>query len=101
LFRYEGAPKGPYQVQDLDIEAMHEAMLTPKYAFGAPTVAAQHVSLDGTLELVHDHGTDGRGLDVERSRRVLDYLVKVWRRPIKLSTVNAEGRGFEISVAPA
>jgi stage V sporulation protein R len=101
LFRYEGAPRGPYQVQELDIEALHEGMLAPKYAFGAPTVAAQHVRVDGTLELVHDHGTDGRGLDVERSRRVLDYLVRVWRRPIKLATVNADGAGLEISVVPA
>ena len=101
LFRYEGAPKGPYEVQERNLEALHEAMLAPKYAFGAPTIAAQHVRVDGTLELAHDHRTDGRGLDVERSRRVLDYLVKVWRRPIKLATVNAEEREIEISTAPA
>jgi stage V sporulation protein R len=101
LFRYEGPPKGPYQVQEMDLGALHEAMLGPKYAFGAPTVAAKHVRVDGTLELVHDHATDGRGLDAERSQRVLDYLVKVWRRPIKLSTVNAEGGAFELSAACA
>ena len=101
LFRYEGAAKGPYQVQESDLDALHDAMLAPKYGFGAPTVAAQHVRVDGTLELVHDHMTDGRGLDAERSSRVLDYLVKVWRRPIKLATVDAEGGGIEISAAPA
>jgi len=101
LFRYEGPPKGPYKVQDMDLGALHEAMLAPKYAFGAPTIAARHVRVDGTLELVHDHATDGRGLDAERSQRVLDYLVKVWRRPIKLSTVNAEGGAFELSAACA
>jgi stage V sporulation protein R len=101
LFRYEGPPKGPYQVQEMDLGALHEAMLGPKYAFGAPTVAANHVRVDGTLELVHDHATDGRGLDAERSQRVLDYLVKVWRRPIKLTTINAEGGAFELSAACA
>jgi stage V sporulation protein R len=101
LFRYEGPPKGPYQVQEKNLDGLHEAMLAPKYAFGAPTIAAQHVRLDGTLELVHDHPTDGRGLDADRSQRVLDYLVKVWRRPIKLSTVNAQGGAFELSAAPA
>ena len=80
---------------------MHEALLAPKFGFGAPTVAVQHVRVDGTLELAHDHVTDGRGLDAERSSKVLDYLVKVWRRPIKLATVNAEGGSFEISAAPA
>jgi stage V sporulation protein R len=100
LFHYERASNGTYQVQELELPALHEAMLAPRYAFGAPTIAAQHVGLDGTLELVHDHVTDGRGLDVERSRRVLEYLVKVWRRPIKLATVNGDGKGFEISIAP-
>jgi stage V sporulation protein R len=101
LFRYERASAGSYQVQELELPALHEAMLAPRYGFGAPTIAAQHVRLDGTLELVHDHLTDGRGLDVERSRRVLEYLVKVWRRPIKLATVNGDGEAIEISTAPA
>jgi stage V sporulation protein R len=101
LFRYERASGGSYQVQELELPALHEAMLAPRYGFGAPTIAAQHVRLDGTLELVHDHLTDGRGLDVERSRRVLEYLVKVWRRPIKLATVNGDGEALEISTAPA
>jgi stage V sporulation protein R len=100
LFRYEGPPGGPYSVQEKDIGALHEAMLAPRYAFGAPTVAASHVRLDGTLELVHDHRTDGRGLDIERSRHVLDYLVKVWRRPIRLATVTSDGRECEVSAGP-
>ena len=101
LFHYKGAPKGPLQVQERDLSALHEALLAPKYGFGAPTVLANHVRVDGTLELVHDHATDGRGLDAERSSRVLDYIARVWRRPVKLLTVNAEGGAFEISAAPA
>ncbi len=101
LFRYKGAPKGPYLVEDDDIGALHEALLAPKYGFGAPTVLAQHVRVDGTLELVHDHVTDGRGLDAERASRVLDYLVKVWRRPVRLTTVNGDGGAFEITATPA
>ncbi len=100
MFRYKGAAKGPVQVQPEDIGALHEALLAPKYGFGAPSVAAAHVRVDGTLELAHDHTTDGRGLDAERASRVLDYLVKVWRRPIVLNTVNGEGAGFEIAARP-
>ncbi|HWJ05327.1 MAG TPA: SpoVR family protein [Steroidobacteraceae bacterium] len=100
MFRYEGPPGGPYEVQEPDLEALHEAMLSPRYAFGAPTVAVQHVRLDGTLELVHDHHTDGRGLDAERARHVLDYLVRVWRRPIRLATVNGNGAAYELTAAP-
>ena len=57
--------------------------------------------VDGTLELVHDHATDGRGLDLERSARVLDYLVKVWRRPIVLASVDGEGRTLQLTANPA
>ena len=100
MFRYKGAVKGPFQVQPEDIGALHEALLAPKFGFGAPSVAAAHVRVDGTLELAHDHTTDGRGLDAERASRVLDYLVKVWRRPIVLNTVNGEGAGFEVAARP-
>ena len=71
---------------------LRETVLAPKYNFGAPSVFATHVGTDGTLELTHDHGTDGRGLDLERSQHVLDYLHKVWRRPINLQTVDADGK---------
>ena len=57
--------------------------------------------VDGTLELVHDHATDGRGLDLERSARVLDYLVKVWRRPVVLTSVDGEGRALQLTANPA
>jgi stage V sporulation protein R len=60
-------------------------------------VSAQRVRTDGTLELVHDAGSDGRGLDLERSRKVLDYLHKVWRRPIVLTTVNQAGSALELT----
>ena len=90
-----------YQVQEHDLDALHEALLAPKYSFGAPDGGATRVRVDGTLELVHDHATDGRGLDPERSARVLDYLVKVWRRPIVLASVDGEGRTLQLTANPA
>jgi stage V sporulation protein R len=84
------------QVADTDIAALREAILAPKYNFGAPTVAAAAVRVDGTLELLHDHKTDGRGLDSERAHRVLEYLQRVWRRPVRLHTVNESGGDLEL-----
>jgi len=55
--------------------------------------------VDGTLELVHDHTVDGRGLDLERSRRVLEYVHKVWRRPVILHTVDQQGSGLELKTS--
>ncbi|MGH8266897.1 MAG: SpoVR family protein, partial [Steroidobacteraceae bacterium] len=78
LFRYSARSDGQVKVLEHDLAALHEAVLAPKYNFGAPIVAASHVRNDGTLELAHDSAVDGRGLDLERSRKVLDYLARVW-----------------------
>ena len=64
-------------------------------------VAVDRLRVDGTLELAHDHATDGRGLDHERSAKVLDYLVKIWRRPIVLTSIDGEGRALQLTANPA
>jgi spore cortex formation protein SpoVR/YcgB (stage V sporulation) len=92
LFRYEQTADGSVRVLDHDIHALRESVLGPKYNFGAPAVLAKHLAADGSLELYHEHDTDGRGLDVDRAERVLDYMHKVWRRPISLETVDGEQR---------
>jgi stage V sporulation protein R len=97
LFRFSSRSDGQIKVLEHDLTALQEAILHPKYNFGAPTVSAAHVRTDGTLELVHDNKVDGRGLDLERSRRVLDYLQRVWRRPIVLTTVNQAGSTLELT----
>src|SRR6201988_722967 len=97
LFRYSARSDGQIKVLDAELTALHEALLAPKYNFGAPTVSAVRVRNDGTLELTHDSTVDGRGLDLERSRKVLDYLQRVWRRPIVLTTVNQAGSALELT----
>jgi stage V sporulation protein R len=97
LFRYNARADGQVKVLDLDLAGLHEAILAPKYNFGAPVVSAAHVRNDGTLELTHDSSVDGRGLDLERSRKVLDYLHRVWRRPLVLTTINQSGNTLELT----
>jgi stage V sporulation protein R len=97
MFRYSARNDGHIKVLDHDLTGLHEAVLHPKYNFGAPSVTASHIRNDGTLELVHDNSVDGRGLDLERSRRVLDYVQRVWRRPIILTTVNQAGSTLELT----
>jgi len=91
LFRYETATDGSVRVQEHDIHALRETVLAPKYNFGVPAVLARHIGTDGSLDLVHEHATDGRGLDLDKAERVLDYIHKVWRRPIRLETVDSDG----------
>ena len=100
LFRFKGPATGTLTVQEMDLPMLHEALLAPKYAFGAPTVNATRVHVDGKLELVHDHAVDGRGLDPERARKVLEYVARVWRRPVTIATVDNDNRAVEIAVTP-
>lgn len=91
LFRFAGEQQGEIKIADSDIDALRDAIVAPKYNFGAPAVLATHVGVDGSLELVHEHGTDGRGLDLDRAGNVLDYIRRVWRRPVKLETIDSDG----------
>jgi stage V sporulation protein R len=91
LFRYEASKDGSITVLETDINELRDTILAPKYHFGAPSVLARHVDVDGTLQLSHEHETDGRGLDLGRSEKVLDYVHRVWRRPVRLQTVDASG----------
>jgi stage V sporulation protein R len=99
LFRYERSADGGVKVLDHDIHALRETVLAPKYNFGAPAVLAKHIAHDGALTLMHEHDTDGRGLDLDRAERVLDYLHKVWRRPIRLETIDSAGQPRTVSRA--
>jgi stage V sporulation protein R len=97
LFRYQGQRNGQFKVVAADIEALQESMLHDKYNFGAPRIAVSEVRNDGTLVLHHDNGLDGRGLDPERARKVLEYVKRVWRRPVLLKTVNENLQPVELS----
>jgi len=99
LFRFRASSNGEVRVAEHDLGALHEALLAPKYNFGAPSVAASRVAQDGSLELLHDHANDGRGLDPEAATRVLEYLHRVWRRPVRLKTVDSRGMEIELGVS--
>ena len=97
LFVYEARPGDEIRVATKDISAIREAILAPKFNFGAPRVAAVELKHDGSLTLAHDHASDGRGLDVTRAKRVLDYVHRVWRRPVRLTTVNEKNEAVELA----
>lgn len=100
LFHFKGPANGTLTVQETDLPLLHDALLAPKYGFGAPTVSAARVHVDGRLELIHDHATDGRGLDPERGRKVLEYIARVWRRPVTITTIDNDKRTVELAVSP-
>ncbi len=89
LFGYNALRNGQVEVVARDIHQLQEAILGPRFNFGAPRVAVSEVRKDGTLVLRHDYSTDGRGLDTERSRKVAEYIRTVWRRPVVIHTIDS------------
>jgi stage V sporulation protein R len=97
LFVYEVRQGDEIRVADRELEAVREAILAPKFNFGAPRVAAAELKADGGLVLAHEHASDGRGLDAARAKKVLEYTRRVWRRPVRLHTVNERGEPVELA----
>ena len=77
---------------------MRERLIAPKFNFSAPHVQAVELSNDGSLLLRQDHVADGRGLDLERAQKVLEYLALVWRRPVALETIDEKGTRKTLTV---
>lgn len=88
LFEYKSEANGRISVVDKDIHRLRELILAPKFNFGCPRIQVDELRADGTLVLRHDHQTDGRGLDIERANKVMEYIHRVWRRPVVLFTVD-------------
>ncbi|HWJ36140.1 MAG TPA: SpoVR family protein [Steroidobacteraceae bacterium] len=100
LFRFQKQSNGPVKVLAENIDELRETLLGEKYNFGAPRVSVAEVRSNGTLVLEHDSDIDKRGLDTERARKVLEYVVHVWRRPVVLRTVDASSKPVEILTEP-
>ena len=97
LFVYEASAADGVKVVNRELNAIREAILSPKFNYGAPRVAATDVNIDGSLVLTHQHENDGRGLDLGRAKRVLEYVRRVWRRPVRLLTVNERREAIELT----
>jgi stage V sporulation protein R len=90
LMVFEAEASGEIRIAGRDLERVREAILAPRFNYGAPRIAATDIAADGSLELLHDHRGDGRGLDLERAVKVLQYVSQVWRRPVRLRTLDGE-----------
>ncbi len=96
LFVYESKSDDGIKVVARDVNKVREAILAPKFNYGAPRIHVGEMRHDGTLVLVHDHAADGRGLDLERAAKVVQYVHRAWRRPVLLQTVDSRGAAHEL-----
>ena len=93
----EGEEQGGERMIKTEIDELRESILASKFNLGVQFVSIRHMRADGTFELEHEHRTDGRGLDIERARKVLIPAPAV-AAPLVLDTVNAEGKSQQIKV---
>lgn len=98
LFSYQVRKDGEARVVSRDIHAVREAILGPKYNYGAPCIMVERMHDDFSLVLRHEHARDGRGLDLEQAEEVLQYVSRVWRRPLTLHTVDFRGVARTVAV---
>jgi stage V sporulation protein R len=96
LFVYEARADEGIKIAARDVNRVREAILAPKFNYGAPRIHVAEMRTDGTLMMVHDHQADGRGLDLERAQRVLEYVHRAWRRPVLLQTIDSRGSPHEL-----
>mgnify|MGYP003134262634 FL=1 len=89
LFSFSAKRDGEITVGESSLDDLHENILAPKFNFGAPRVVVEELQKDGTLILKQESSIDGRGLELERARKVLQYIASIWRRPVKLLTLDA------------
>jgi stage V sporulation protein R len=98
LFTYQERNDGETRVLSRDIHEVREAILGPKYHYGAPCIAVERMNEDFSLVLRHDHDRDGRGLDLAQAEQVLNYVAQVWRRPVTLHTADFRGVARTIQI---
>ena len=91
LFVHETRKDGETKVVSRDLHAIREAILAPKFNFGAPSITVTGVGFDASLALRHDYLSDGRGLDLAQAERVMAYVGRIWRRPVSMHTVDFRG----------
>ena len=101
LFSFQTRKDGETRVVSRDIQAVREAILGPKYNYGAPCIAVERLHDDFSLGLRHDHARDGRGLDLTLAEQVLHYVARVWRRPVTLRTSDGRGVIRTVSASPS
>ncbi len=97
LLVYNAGRDGEIKVASRGIDEMREAILAPKFNYGSPRIAVSELKSDGTLVLQHDSKSDGRGLDIGRANKVLEYVQRVWRRPVRLHTLDEYGHERELA----
>src|SRR5215211_3510463 len=81
---------GEIEIKSRSLEEVVQSLIAARFNYGAPKIVISKVLDDGTLLLEHEQGDLGT-LDVKYAEKTLEYLHELWRKPIRLRTVNSQG----------
>ncbi len=97
--RQQSRAEERFIVEDPDIDILRETLLAPRFNYGTPRIYVHGLGVDGSLELQHDYKIDGRGVDLPRAQKVVEYIHRVWRRPVRVHTVDHRGHKKTLEVS--
>jgi SpoVR like protein len=89
---------GDIEIKSRDLDAVVHSLIAPRYNYGAPKIVISKVLDDGTLWLEHEQGDLGT-LDVKYAEKTLEYVHELWKKPIRLRTVNHHGESIVLKYA--
>jgi spore cortex formation protein SpoVR/YcgB (stage V sporulation) len=81
---------GEIEIKSRSLEEVVQSLIAARFNYGAPKIVISKVLDDGTLLLEHEQGDLGT-LDVKYAEKTLEYLHELWKKPIRLRTVNSQG----------
>jgi stage V sporulation protein R len=86
---------GDLEIKSRDLDHVIQSLIAPRYNYGAPKIVVSKVLDDGTLLLEHEPADLGT-LDVRYAEKTLEYIHELWKKPLRLRTVNEQGEAVAL-----
>lgn len=87
LFVYELIDEEEWTVTEKRWERVRDQLVANMTNFGYPYIEVADGDYDRNLELLLRHRYEGAELDLKYARKVLEYVYKLWGRPVHLETI--------------
>ncbi|HEX4951654.1 MAG TPA: SpoVR family protein [Blastocatellia bacterium] len=86
LFVYELVDEEDWTISEKRWERVRDQLVANMTNFGFPYIEVADGDYDGNRELYLRHRHEGADLDMKYARKVLEYVHKLWGRPVHLET---------------
>src|SRR5690606_27792725 len=88
LFTFEWSERrGGFEVASREFHKVKQKLLAQLTNAGNPVIVAQNANYGNRGELLLKHEHHGVDLRIDYAERVLEALVRVWKRPVLVATI--------------